>query len=186
MLNPRKLDAIGMLAAHLTVEEVAKRCGVTSRTIESWRANEEFANELAKQRNAWRDRAINDGIADQTRRLFRLNDRWRRMQAVIEQRAAFWGTKEKDPETTLPPGALTGVLGSDGNVDIRLLRELRAHEEQAARELHQWEREAPTGKQIMIVIPQVSAPTTHQALEAPPEDPPLQLPGVVIDLVPQR
>jgi len=85
-------------------------------------------------------------IADRTIRVFALRDRWRRLQTVIEERA-------KALEMAGAPGGKTGLLcrrlkmiGSGKNaevveeyeVDPTLLREMRAHEEQAAKELGQW------------------------------------------------
>lgn len=75
-----------------------------------------------------------------------LEYRWQKIQQVIEERAA-------DPSMTKIPGGKTGLIvrqikavGSGAGmkilreyvIDAGLLKELRAHEQQAARELSQW------------------------------------------------
>lgn len=193
-MKPLQIEAVHLVARDkLTNAEIAARVGISTRTLLSWKSNPDFAAAVTEWRNAWRERVMTDGIADQQRRLFRLNDRWRRMQAVIEQRA-------QDPSMTAP-GCNTGLMvrtyksiGSgltaekveEYEVDTGLLHELRAHEEQAAIELGQWKREEAHARQVIIVVPQMQAPSVARVIDVPPEQAPLQIPGVVIDLAPQR
>jgi phage terminase small subunit len=83
-----------------------------------------------------------EGIANRTNRISALNRRQQLMEQVIRDRAEQYAKNA--------PGADTGLLvkqlrfSPGGNtieewaVDTGLLRELRAHEEQAAKELGQW------------------------------------------------
>jgi hypothetical protein len=78
-------------------------------------------------------------ISSRNARVQALQDRWDRMRRVIEQRAA-------SPDFAKVPGGTTGLLCRDlrckdtpvYKIDAGLLAELRAHEQQAARELSQW------------------------------------------------
>ena len=89
---------------------------------------------------------IKAAIRDKNARVEALQDRWDRMKRVIEERA-------KDRAMRKAAGGKTGLLvrrlkqvGSGDSatvveefeVDTALLKEMRAHEEQAAKELGQW------------------------------------------------
>ena len=79
-------------------------------------------------------------ISSRNARVRALQDRWDRMRQVIDQRAA-------SPDFAKVPGGTTGLLCRDlrckdtpvYKVDTGLLAELRAHEQQAAQELSQWQ-----------------------------------------------
>lgn len=98
-------------------------------------------------------------IRDVNARIDALQDRWERMKTVIAERAV-------DPAMQDAPGGKTGLLcrteksigsGFDAQiveeyaVDTGLLKELRAHEEQAARELGQWTEKTEISGSIDIV-----------------------------------
>ena len=127
-------------------------------------------------------------ISSRDARLQALQDRWDRLRRLIDARAV---------EMADVPGGNTGLLVRDYKgknaalpvykVDTALLAELRAHERQAAEELGQWNEDKPVSKQVIVVMSRPTPPENAQkVLEAPPEPPPLDLPGVVIDLVPPR
>jgi hypothetical protein len=79
-------------------------------------------------------------ISSRNARVRALQNRWDRMRQVIEQRAA-------SPDFAKVPGGPTGLLFRDlrckdtpvYKIDTGLLAELRAHEQQAAQELNQWQ-----------------------------------------------
>ena len=86
------------------------------------------------------------GVRNPQSRVTALEDRWHRMRQIIIERS-------QDPELASVPGGKTGLVvmtfkqlgsGKDASVvreyrvDTELLRELRAHEQQAAEELGQW------------------------------------------------
>lgn len=116
-------------------------------------------------------------IRDRNARVEALQDRWDRMKRVIAERA-------EDPRMQDVPGGTTGLLverckkignGEDAElvseyeVDTGLLKEMRAHEEQAAKELGQWvEKQEVSGggeyalTEILIGIRQQQVPTAGQ------------------------
>lgn len=94
-------------------------------------------------------------IGDRNHRVKALQDRVLAMRQIVSERS-------QDPEVQSIPGGRTGHVvltwrnsKKVAEVDIALLRELRAHEEQAARELGQWvEKQAQTnaaGKDILLL-----------------------------------
>lgn len=130
----------------LSDEAIAEKAGVSRRTLATWKLHPEFATRVAEILDAFRARIRRRGIAILERRVDALDDRWRRMQRVIEERGA-------DPKMVDVPGGATGLIvhnvkgvgkGDDFRlidlyeVDTGLLKELREHEKQAAQELGQW------------------------------------------------
>jgi hypothetical protein len=93
-------------------------------------------------------------ICDRNARVAALQDRWDRMRKVILERA-------EAPEYLAAPGGTTGLMARDFRgknadreifkVDCGLLRELRAHEEQAAKELGQWQ------EQVTVTVTDLAA-----------------------------
>jgi len=106
---------------------------------------------------------VKQSIAVKEARIAALNDRWERMQRVIEERA-------QDASMLRVAGGQTGLLAHDRKsvgsgpmsevidvfeVDTGLLRELREHEVQAAKELGQWEEKDPLGSRdnpISVIV----------------------------------
>jgi hypothetical protein len=124
--------------------DIAKKVGVARKTLWSWRRNPVFAAQVEEHTEEIRQEVRRHGIAIVERRVAALNDRWRRMQRVIDARAI---------EHAKVPGGDTGLLvrklknlGSGENariveeyeVDTGFLSEVRATEKQAAEELGQW------------------------------------------------
>lgn len=129
-----------------TYETLSEELGLNPRTIHRWRQTEAFTGRVQALQDAMAAAVVSEGIALRTRRVAALNDRWNRMQRVIAERA-------EDPAMSGVAGGQTGLLvhsfkmigaGRDATtvdeyaVDVGLLKELRAHEEQAAKELGQW------------------------------------------------
>ena len=130
----------------LTDVEIAAEVGISERTLNRWRKRPEFVARVEEHIEAFRAVIARKAIAQRGRRVAALQDRWRRMQRVIEERAA-------DPGMADVPGGRTGLIvrrvkgigrGEDFErveeyaVDDGLLREMREHERQAAQELGQW------------------------------------------------
>lgn len=159
MSPKRQLTKQQVKAVHLVVddsltdEEIAAQVGITRRQLSRWKRNPLFVDEVTRVVAKFDEQLLRIGVATRRRRVEALNDRWHRMQEVIDARSS-------DPSTTEIPGADTGLLvrqykgvgrGADFQiveeyaVDTGLLREMREHERQAAAELGQWvEKVAPT------------------------------------------
>lgn len=135
--------AILVAEDRLTNDAIAVAVGITDRTLTRWKTNKEFAARVEGHVADFAAAIRRRGIARLENRVDALNDRWNRMRRVIEARA-------EDGETDTVPGGSTGLIvrveksTRDGtiieySVDTGLLSELRAHEQQAAKELGQWE-----------------------------------------------
>lgn len=168
----------------LTNEEIAARVGVTRQALDKWKRHPEFAARVESLVTAMAEAVEARGIANRKRRVAALNDRWRRMLRVIEDRA-----KEMADVTAGETGLLTrqvklvkvyvsvdeagngsggakrvsGALASSRRVvevaefavDVGLLRELREHEKQAAQELGQWDSKEDSGDRLQGVLDEV-------------------------------
>jgi hypothetical protein len=160
----RERAALLVAQGRLTGEEIAGDVGIAARTLDYWKDQPEFLARVALCVEALRQAVLKQGISDRVNRVRALNDRWERMQRVIEERALA-------PDVQNVAGGTTGLLvhhvkgiGSGANLitvdefelDDALLRELRAHEEQAAKELGQWiergEISGPGGSPIPVAI----------------------------------
>jgi hypothetical protein len=138
-------------AAFLVAEDrhsdskIAEICGISERALGKWKNRPEFAERVEELTAIFADRVLKFGLARRERRLTVLSDMHERMLRVIDERS-------NDPELATIPGGRTGlVVGRQRGirngaglqliqhyeVDVALLRELRATEEQIARELGQ-------------------------------------------------
>lgn len=172
--NANKRRAVVLLAEdEKSDEEIAQECGIHRATLDRWKHDPEFASAVSEHVRALEAEMFRYSIAKRRQRVKALDDRWKRMRAVIDARALEMGSHNAsilrplaeqgvdpsegwmldDRRKLLIAGGETGLLahqeraiGSGKNqqiiheyaVDTGLLRELRAHEEQAAKELGQW------------------------------------------------
>jgi hypothetical protein len=142
--------------------DIAAEIGVTKITLERWKRLSAFQTHVAAVAEAQRAAIRAEGIANKQNRIDAYNDRWSKLTAIIEARAASptpsetngeRGSSDDDddgPIERLPvPGWETGLLVKvvrtmGKAVEIRyevdgvILKELRDHEKQAAQELGQW------------------------------------------------
>lgn len=134
------------IAAHVEVS-------VSRKTLHNWRQIPAFAARVEERRKAQRDAIEARGIADKQNRIGYLNARHAALRQIVQERG-------EDESMADVPGGKTGYMVRTmraigvGNlqqtiveyaVDTALLREFRAHEQQAAQELGQWvEKVAPT------------------------------------------
>ena len=136
----------------LTNAEIAATCGITPRTLDRWKAHPAFMTRVTEHHEAYRQAVLEQGIADRVNRVKALNDRWERMQRVIEARSLEYSGVDKEGHPVIAGGE-TGLLvrqiksiGIGQNnmtveeyaVDTGLLKEIRETEKQAAQELGQW------------------------------------------------
>jgi len=169
MLSEKQFEAARLVArGRTTLVEIAQLVGVSRRTIANWKANRAFRAEVARMDQAWRDRARKTGIGDPDRRLLRINERWRKLQTVIEERA-------KDPQMQDVPGGKTGLLTvtyktrtlvdysgekperstelvPEYEVDTGMLAEMRQLEEHAAIHEGQWKKKIDVEKRSKLDV----------------------------------
>lgn len=127
---------------HFSDEAIAAKVGVTRRTLTRWRQVPLFTARVQVLTAELADRARHHGIARRERRLAVLQETHNKLLQVIEERAA-------DPGLADVPGGKTGlvlrkpvvfgakVVGFEYAVDTGTIRELRAVQDQAAKELGQ-------------------------------------------------
>lgn len=173
--TPKREKAAAALAAlgpGETEEELALRLGVTFPTLWRWKQHPAFAARVAEHTADIVAAVKAEGVANRQNRLDGYNDRYRRLEQVIAERAA-------DPTMAQVPGGTSGLLareikfvtvyeakrpergGDDGEpaivpakykeptevftVDTGLLRELREVAKQAAQDLGQWTEKREIG-----------------------------------------
>jgi len=143
-------------------ERIAELCEVSRATLARWKADGGFSARVDEITALYSDRALKFGLARRERRLQVLSDVHERVLTLIDARAS-------DANMVSVPGGTTGLLVRDAKsvgsgkvcrvinvytVDIPLLRELRAIEEQIAKELGQWtEKRELTGANGDPLIP---------------------------------
>lgn len=148
----RETAAALLALGELSVEQIADAVGCDRNTLWWWRKSPEFAARVKEHLATVRAAVMQEGIAQKANRIRALEDRWRRIQSVIEERAAFYANHE-DEEVRTAPGVRSGLLVRRVRVvgngrsarevveyeaDTALLREMRSIEEQAAREVGDW------------------------------------------------
>jgi hypothetical protein len=141
----RERAALQVAEDALTDAAIAEQAGVSKQTLENWKLRPDFRARVQEHVAAFAEAVRAEGIANHKNRVAALNDRWRKMQTVIDARA--------EAHDGQAPGAGTGLLvrqekqiGAgeravhvvEWRVDDGLLSELRQHEKQAAQELGQW------------------------------------------------
>lgn len=127
-------------------DSIASEVGIGRQTLVRWKNDPTFSRRVEEHRELWREHVAQTGIAVMENRVATLNDLHDRMLMVIAERA-------RDPAMQDVPGGSTGLLvhqmkaigtGQNQTVideyvfDAALVREIRAHQEQVAKELGQW------------------------------------------------
>ena len=135
--------------------QIAAALQIGGRTLDYWKVRPEFHARVEAHLAAFREKIRAEGIANRQNRVDALNDRWGKLHQIAQERGA-------DPAMATIPGGTTGYLvhqvkqlggGPSAQIideyvlDTGLLSELRANEQQAAKELGQWtEKRETTGK----------------------------------------
>lgn len=155
-----KLRAAVLLAEDEAGEdEIAAAVGVNPSTLWRWKQHPEFAARVGDHVGRLQAAMLRVRIAKKRERIKVLNDLHEKQLAVVAARAA-------DPSLAAVPGGETGLLvrqlkqigaGRDAQVveeyavDVGLLKEIRATEEQAAKELGQWVEKGEVGGTVSVV-----------------------------------
>lgn len=178
MTEQRQNAAALVAAGKLTIPQIAKKAGVSPRTVSLWKKDKEFQAEVRKAANAWRAKARGKGVADQDERLRELNDLKNRLRSAFQARA-------QSEEMKGVPGGETGMVcvkyrnlshwefyGEDRFwvtervpeyvIDTETPAQICAILQQAAIEMGQWNPKAPAGGgDINVQITQVMIERLH-------------------------
>jgi transposase-like protein len=147
---PAEKAAQLIVAGDLTLEEISREVGISSRSLRTWRKDPTFTERIVEIRKEYQDAVRAKGIAVREHRIESYNRRCELLQRLIEARAA-------DPQMFRVPGGDTGLvvvtkwerIPSDIEdepptllpvhaFDAALFREWRELEKQAAQDLGQW------------------------------------------------
>lgn len=143
--------AILMAQDALSDVQICRTTGISDRaTLRMWRHEPAYGALLGALRQVLLEATLQTGVANALTRLRAKDTRWRRLNAVIEQRAQHYHREPTDPDyAAMVPGGDTGLLVQgvkileDGTpvyeyrVDTQTLRELRELEADVAKELGQ-------------------------------------------------
>jgi hypothetical protein len=150
---------------------IAKEVGIGKRTLEDWKAHPDFMAQVGGHIGQLQASALKFSIAKRHKRVGDLDKLYRKAMDVVELRAAqYCGEADTPAEAArrifrngTVPEAVTGLLvkkeSISGNgiistewaVDTGLLKEIRALQEQAAKELGQWVERSESEQTTTIV-----------------------------------
>lgn len=146
--TPQRESAAELFAADdLSWPEIAEKLGVSSKTLARWHRTPEFKARIHEIIVAFQAESLQFAIADKMKRVEVLNKVWEDLQKVKDERAI-------SPEMRTVAGGKTGLLvrtiksvrdGEESRVveeyavDRSLIRSIVEVEEQAARQLGQWQ-----------------------------------------------
>lgn len=156
-----------------TLSRVARTINATPEQLRRWRAHPEFQAEVNKVSAQATEKIYESGLALKSRRVMELQKRHALLTEVMERREEWAAVNAEDNivtdtiagEAIMIPGLDTGTIvlrrksvGSGENqhifleaeIDLPLLRELRAIEEHIARELGQWRPEAQVSVDVKL------------------------------------
>lgn len=146
----RERAALLVAQDDLTNEQIADAIGITRQCLDKWKRHPDFAARVDSLIAEFRAAVLVEGIADQVQRVKRQNDRWDRIQRLLDARAEAnadltgGDTGLVVREVTYLPG---GATRERHEFDAAVMREARELEKQAAQELGQWtEKRELTGK----------------------------------------
>jgi predicted DNA-binding protein (UPF0251 family) len=141
-----RVEAAQLIAEdRLNDDGIAAKVGVHRATLVRWKAEPVFSARVAEIVASLEKAILQQGIARKARRVQAQNDRWKRMQQVIDERAS---APEMQTVAGGKAGLMVRILKSIGAglaaheveefaVDTALLKELRELEKLAALELGQ-------------------------------------------------
>jgi hypothetical protein len=153
----KRTSAKHELAATLLAEdrlsdaEIARRCGVTERTLNNWKQQPEFQKRLSAVTAKFSDRVVGAAITQKNKRLEVLQNLQDRLLQVVDERS-------QDPAMAKVPGGKTGLVvrklktvgtGNDARVvpeysiDGQVLKEIQQVHKNARAEARMFDPEGP-------------------------------------------
>lgn len=170
-LSPKARAALLVAEDDLTDETIAATIGITRRTLTNWKRNPEFAALVGDHIGQLNAGMLKLAVAKKRKRLEILDDLHTRQLQVITQRAERYALEADTAAaaakrvlgTHTPPEAATGLLVREETInanggstvkwsfDAALTKEIRATQEQAAKELGQWVDKTEIGGTVSVV-----------------------------------
>jgi Helix-turn-helix of insertion element transposase len=160
--KPREQAAQLVAEDRFSDAKIAEICGISEAGLWKWKQRPDFVKRVEELTAIYGERVLRFGLARRERRLAVLSDMHERLLTLIDERA-------NDPKMQDVAGGKTGLLVKTNKfskmgkhlevyeefrADVGLVKELRAIEEQAARELGQWrekhELTGPDGRPIRL------------------------------------
>lgn len=144
--NTKRERAAQLVAEDLMADtKIAAEVGVELRTLTLWKSVPAFKQRVAELVGVLREQIMQQGVANLATRIRSADERWRKLQAVIDARAQ--ASQLDSEEVGRPAGAETGLIvltsvSKQGDkiyaVDTGLLAEMRNLEMHVAKQLGQW------------------------------------------------
>lgn len=138
-------------------QDIAKTVGVNPATIWRWKQFPEFTERIQEHVVALQAAMLRHAVAKRHKRLATLDKLHTKALAVIEARGEEMADEAPGAETGLLVKTYkvvgqgpTAQLMTEYAVDTPLMREIRAIEEQAAKELGQWEEKQAITGEVMV------------------------------------
>jgi hypothetical protein len=142
---PKEEAAMLMAVGALTIPEIMQRVEMREKAFTVLRASPDFKERVQHYKDALRKGLAEIGIAEKNNRLQALDDRWKKMKQIIEDREKeFSGVSQartglmKKMVRLIPIGGGEVQEVASFAVDDDLLKEMREVEKQAAIEAEQW------------------------------------------------
>lgn len=154
----RRKAALLLAEDDLSDVEIARQLGVSRFAIYDWKQHPEFAAEVGDHIGQLQAAMLRYVVAKKRHRMKVLNGLHEKLLTVIDERATDYAEKAESGEE-IPAGGGTGLVvkqykqlgsGRDATiieefaVDVATVKEIRAVEEQAAKELGQWVEKVQT------------------------------------------
>lgn len=173
--NPTKKHhkaALLLAEDELTDEQIAAEVGVHRTTLAGWKKDPMFAGLVGDQVGRLNAAMLRLPIAKKRERLKTLNMLHQRAISVIEERAVDMSDESTATGTGLLVRQIKIVRNGDDvtvqreyAVDVALMREIRALEEQAAKELGQWvDKREVSGEIRTVEIREIRVPRLPEDL----------------------
>lgn len=144
----QRLKAARLVAANdMSRNRIAEEVGVQRSTLDTWNGHPEFKAKVAMYLEEIENQMLRLPIAKRTVRVARLNDLQERLQMVLDDRQTAYMKEEQvigGRSGAIVKQTKTVGAGKEARVveeyafDAALFREIRAIDEQAAKELGQW------------------------------------------------
>lgn len=180
MTAQRARAAVLLAEDDLSNEQIARRVGVSRRTLTTWKQHPTFAAAIGDHVGELQAAMLRYRVAKKRERMKVLDDHHSRLLDVIARRSERYAAKLGDDPSAVaasaarsifnagddvPAEAATGLLVEKESVnnaghrtvewavDVGTLREVRATHEQAARELGQWvDRSEANVTQVVQIV----------------------------------